>query len=662
MDDALGLYTAGDLDQAGCLTGQLLSRQGELAEAWALLGKIAHRQAHNQEALLAFERVVVLRPEDFVGWFRLGQARDAQQDRRGAEAAYRQALCLRPDDRGALNNLALALLAQGRAGEALSLLQLALQTAPDCAATLFNRAAVLERLGRGDEAAASLARAARLEPAWSAPLEQLVRIRVDQGNFPAAGEFCEKICLQRPENLLWQLRRATIGPSVWEDNAAIDRGRQELCEVLQQLASRPWKLDPADIVRVGWRPPMWLAYQGRDEKPLRMQLGSLLSGKLPRACLHTREGKPRVGFVVAAGHERVFLRGMSGLLQRLSPERVETVVIGDRTARNLVTDTVAGSQVRFMSVPPDPIKAAEWIAATGFDLLYYWEIGTEPLNYFLPMLRPAAVQCTSWGWPVTSGLAEVDYFISCDALEPPGAQRHFRERLIRLRNLPLWIDPPGDSIEPLCKGDLGIAPGRRLYLCCQNPRKMHPDFDPLVAEILRRDRGGVFAFVEASRPVVTRRLIERLERTLAEVRDRVIVLPRRSADDYRRLIAGADVVLDTPHYSGGANTNYDCFVAGVPVVTLPGEFHRGRFTAACYEMMGISGCTAHTAEEYVAGALRIADNPDLRRRIGQQLRDTHWRVFANPAVVDPFEQLLLELSAVGRERVASDLPVQRSTT
>jgi len=36
----------------------------------------------------------------------------------------------------------------------------------------------------------------------------------------------------------------------------------------------------------------------------------------------------------------------------------------------------------------------------------------------------------------------------------------------------------------------------------------------------------------------------------------------------------ADVMLDTPHFSGG-NTNYEAFAFGTPVVTLPGHLCAG---------------------------------------------------------------------------------------
>jgi predicted O-linked N-acetylglucosamine transferase (SPINDLY family) len=89
--------------------------------------------------------------------------------------------------------------------------------------------------------------------------------------------------------------------------------------------------------------------------------------------------------------------------------------------------------------------------------------------------------------------------------------------------------------------------------------------------------------------------------------------------EYLRMVGAADVILDTPHYGGGANTLYDAFACGTPVVTLPGAAHRSRYAAAAYARMGIGEPVAPSAEVYVDRAVEIASprelRDDLRRRI-----------------------------------------------
>src|SRR5208283_67127 len=97
------------------------------------------------------------------------------------------------------------------------------------------------------------------------------------------------------------------------------------------------------------------------------------------------------------------------------------------------------------------------------------------------------------------------------------------------------------------------------------------------------------------------------------------LVPRMAKAEYFRLVGLADVILDTPHYGGGANTLYDAFACGTPVVTLPGAVHRSRYAAAAYARMGIAEPIAPTAEAYVDRAVEIASQPDLREDLRRRI-------------------------------------------
>jgi predicted O-linked N-acetylglucosamine transferase (SPINDLY family) len=73
----------------------------------------------------------------------------------------------------------------------------------------------------------------------------------------------------------------------------------------------------------------------------------------------------------------------------------------------------------------------------------------------------------------------------------------------------------------------------------------------------------------------------------------------------------ADVVLDTPHFSGGKNS-IDCLAFGIPIVTWSGRLMRGMLTLAYYKQMGVTDCVASDAESYVDIALRLANDKNWR--------------------------------------------------
>jgi predicted O-linked N-acetylglucosamine transferase (SPINDLY family) len=153
--------------------------------------------------------------------------------------------------------------------------------------------------------------------------------------------------------------------------------------------------------------------------------------------------------------------------------------------------------------------------------------------------------------------------------------------------------------------------------------------DPLIGGILRSDPDAVVAFVHDRSPTFGEVLRRRWQETLQDVQERLLVLPRRSADGYVRLLASADVLLDTPHF-GGANTAYDAYLAAVPVVTLPGEAPRSRYTAALHQEAGVEGCTARTPEEYVSLSVRLGTDPRWRKEVSAEMAARAPRLFERP--------------------------------
>ncbi len=123
--------------------------------------------------------------------------------------------------------------------------------------------------------------------------------------------------------------------------------------------------------------------------------------------------------------------------------------------------------------------------------------------------------------------------------------------------------------------------------------------------------------------------------------------------DYLRLLATADVALDTVHYSGGANSIYDALSVGTPVVTLPTGLHRGRYTLAAYRTMGMTACVADTPAAYIDLAVQLACDPDRRRAVSNEIAATRGALFDNRAAVRELEDLFEKLAIEGRRSAAA---------
>ena len=200
---------------------------------------------------------------------------------------------------------------------------------------------------------------------------------------------------------------------------------------------------------------------------------------------------------------------------------------------------------------------------------------------------------------------------------------------------------PPVSATPRSKEAFGFAATDRLYLCQQNVRKYHPHFDRVLADILRGDSQGIIGIIADEHQTITDMLMARLRAAMPDVADRLRVIGRLEREPYLELVAAADVVLDTPHYGGGANTVLDAVAAGAPVVTWPSPYHRGRWAAAVNRQLGLDELNVANLADYAATAIRVASNVEQRRLIYDQITSRGTDLFENAAVVNEWQEWLL---------------------
>jgi CRISPR-associated protein Csy1 len=250
----------------------------------------------------------------------------------------------------------------------------------------------------------------------------------------------------------------------------------------------------------------------------------------------------------------------------------------------------------------------------------------------------------AWGHPVTSGHATIDGFITCGDMEPADADAHYVEPLLRLPGIGTNYRRPVLP-ERVARAHFGLPEGRVLLLCPQSLFKVHPDNDALFARILADHPAAMLVMFDGRHANVTARFMRRMtaafERNGMSTDDRMIVLPALPHDDYLRVNLVCDAMLDTLHWSGG-NTTLDALACGLPVVTLPGAFMRGRQSAAMLRAVGASDLVAADVDGYRAIASRVIDDSAWRLQMGEAIRRGLGEIFDRPEPVRALATLLLE--------------------
>jgi len=125
---------------------------------------------------------------------------------------------------------------------------------------------------------------------------------------------------------------------------------------------------------------------------------------------------------------------------------------------------------------------------------------------------------------------------------------------------------------------------------------------------------------------------------------RTRVLPRVSHDDYLRINLACDLMLDTLHWSGG-NTTLDAIACGLPVVTLPGPYMRGRQSAAMLRLIGLPELVASDDARYVRIASDLAGDEPRRAAIRQAMREGSDAIFEDRTPLAALHGFLEEAAA-----------------
>lgn len=609
------------------------------AETWSNHGLTLARLGQFEQAIQSFSRAIQLRPNFYPAWNNRGAAWNQLGQTAEAMADFRIAADLSPDFVPARRNLGVLLAQNGRLGEALNYLERALALAPSDADLAADLASAYREAGREVDAVTLLQTIHEGNPSHSRVARGLAMSLASLDRSDEAAAVYRRSARHTGDRLSAFLADCGTCPLVFDSTQAIDDYRALLTSRLRGYLQDGWATDWRSLADHRVIPPFTLDHHGRDNRDIKCLYAQILGREIPDL-VPTSGGRDRLGIVVTQGHEGVFVRSFAGALVRrwevLEPVILGTAATCERIRRSL------GDAIAFVVLPDSIERAALTIRSHALAAIYHWEIGTDSWSYYLPLLRLAPLQLTSFGVQDTSGMPNIDVYLSSELLEPPDAQNQYSEQLVRMACLPAFVRPQPLPRIPVGRERFGLSPAHHVYLCPQRVAKLHPDFDAAMAQILRTDPDGVIVLPAGRVASIADRLMDRIGKRYPDIAPRVRFLREPRGDEYYSLILAADVVLDTWHY-GGVNTVYDSFAMGKIVMTLPGPFQRSRYARGCYERMGFHDPVAASPEHYVDVACRIAQDWDYRWYLEEKLRERRSVLFEDAAVGKDLEKAILGL-------------------
>ena len=252
----------------------------------------------------------------------------------------------------------------------------------------------------------------------------------------------------------------------------------------------------------------------------------------------------------------------------------------------------------------------------------------------LPALvyRPAPVQICGIGYMSTTGLKEIDYFITDEVLDPPNQNReqYFSEKFLYMP-AQFCYSRPADVVIP--NGASCMRNGYVTFGTICRYSKINDDSLAIWIEILNLVptakllmRAGEF---------ISNSLVDELYSRMKNLgcdMDRVIFRPAVKDTEYFETISKLDIVLDAYPYVGGVTT-LDALYMGVPVINFYGSRHSTRFGKSILASVGLGELSVNSVEAYINTAVALANDFETIDVLHKNLRG----MFENSAALDPLK-------------------------
>lgn len=670
-DDPIAHYVYAELqeqkgDKADALTSirQALRLKPGFVQAVHYLGILLGESGDAAGAFAAFAETVRLSPGHARGWNNLGNAQRTLGRLDEAEQSFARAVDLKPDYWLAAANLGGVQRDLGYADRAEATLRAAVTrntAAKPYRPLLVLLAGVLRLRGALDEAAQLYVRAINEAPEQSAAEWFFLGLVLSERNDTdqARDAFARSNAFD-PSDLRSLLGLNLALPMIYADAADVEASRERFDRGMQALerdlvaSVRAQKLTEAQLLD-GFRwTNFFLAYQGQDDRSLQRRYADVVANAIDAVAPHWREPiaarslagrRIRIGFASAFFHTGTCGRYFKSWITDLDRGRFEVFVYHLWPGMDEVAEAIVARADHFRSYGGSqarPSVVAPVIRGDDLDVLVYTELGMDVTSFALAALRLAPRQYAAWGHPVTTGHRTIDAYLSCAAMEPDGAQLHYSEPLVTLPGLGTRYEKPAIP-ERSARAQLSLPEGKFLLLCPQSLWKIHPDNDALFARLLADNAEALLVFFGGRHPGPSDHFMRRLSAVFAvhdiELHERTLLLPQVGHDDYLRVNLACDAMIDTLHWSGG-NTSLDALACGLPVVTLPGPYMRGRQSAGMLALLGVPELIARDQADYLAIALRLAMDPLWRNELSLRIRAGHDRLFDVSAPVERLHQLL----------------------
>lgn len=605
----------GRLLEAEASQRHALALQPDRAETLSNLGATLCQLDRLDESERCLRRARELRPDDADTLIRLGITLKALGRAAEAEGTALQVLGISPDSAHVHAQLGMLLKSLGRIAAAESCLRKALELDPDHVDAHSYLGNLLRDDGRVDEAISHFRRAVAVAPDNPAALGNLAVALMEKFQLTEAEECARRALALNPDSaalhgnlggVLSHLGRVDEAVASYRQALALDPQNAMSHSNLLFCLSHATNLDSAALLgeheafaerfEKPWR-TKWPEWTGSRDPERALRVG-ILSGDLRNhAIAYFIEPvlKGLGAYPALALHAYSNHPGEDAVSLRLRPLFATWRTVDAQSDRELV----------------------QTIRDDGIDILVELSGHTARNRLTAVARKPAPLQASWMGYPATTGLTAVDYYLADAMFLPRGRfDEQFSERIVRLpASAPFLPSPLAPAVGPLpARAGSGFC-----FASFNHLSKLNPAVVAAWAQVLhavpgaRMLIGGLHAGGETD-------VLAGWFAAAGIPADRLDFRPRCPLADYLRLHHEVDVCLDSFPYGGGTTTLHALWM-GVPTLTLAGTTSSGRSGASILGHVGLADFVAADVPDFVRRAQRIAADLDALAAIRAGLRE-----------------------------------------
>jgi predicted O-linked N-acetylglucosamine transferase (SPINDLY family) len=482
----------------------------------------------------------------------------------------------------------------------------------------YNFGTILHHCKRYDEAITNYKEAIKKNPSYEAALNNLSALYLIFGRLSEAEELSKKAIALKPADPLAYTNYGTILKDSGHISEAIKAYRDALhFDPAYSLAASNLLITLCYDEHTSFE-DLATEHRAIAEK-------SYPSHRMPQSPQpkgSSKTGPMRIGYVSPDFRNHSVAYYIEALLRHHNPEHVDVFCYSHVMQPDAVTQRLVSFVPHWRDISRNSdAEAAALIQKDGIDCLVDLSGHSADNRLGIFCYKPAPVQMTYLGYPMTTGLSTIDYRITNSIADPQGEEQFYSEKLVRLPRPFLCYTPPVDA------PPVAVAP------CQANGFITFGSYNNL-PKVTTKDIAlwsRILAAIPQSRLVLKSKPFN--DSTVQQTYKKLFT--EQGIDSQRILFLGhsgstalhlaeygrIDIALDTTRYNG-TTTTCEALWMGVPVITLAGSHHPSRVGAVILSAVGIKTMVCNSDEQYVKLAVFLSKNQSHLIKLRQSLRQS----------------------------------------